>query len=157
METKLQNNYSSWWPKAIIGTFVFFALFIGNMVRQAMKSDVDLVSKDYYKQEIAYQQHINQVTATQKISDQIFINQADAAEQLSLVFPSQYAGQKVTGQVHFFRPSDAKLDFEMPLNLNSDQQQHIHTNVMVKGLWRVQLNWNVAGTEYFIQKDITLR
>lgn len=147
---------ASWWPKLIIATFVFFALFIGNMVRQAMQSDVDLVSKDYYKNEIAFQEHINKVSATQKLSESIIINHAVAAEQISLVFPQNIASEDLKGSVQFFRPSDAKLDFEVPLKLNSDNQQHISTTELAKGMWRVKINWHSHNQDYYLQKDITL-
>lgn len=146
----------SWWPRVIIAAFVLFAAFIGNMVRQAMQTDVDLVSADYYQKEIAYQQHIDQLKATQGLNEQVLINQASTAETISLVFPESLKPASVQGTVHFFRPSAAKLDFEVPLQLNSDRQQHISTDELTKGLWRVQINWQVAGQSYFNQKDIRI-
>ena len=150
------KKQGSWWPKIIITAFVLFGCFIGNMVRQAMKTDIDLVSADYYKKEIAYQQHIDQLKATQRLSEQVLINQAQAAETISLVFPESSTPASVQGTVYFFRPSAAKLDFEVPLQLNSDHQQHIPTTELKKGLWRIQINWEVAGQSYFTQKDFTI-
>ena len=146
--TTTTNNKSSWWPKLIIAAFAGFALFIGNMVRQAMQTEVDLVSQDYYQQEIAFQKHINQVQATQAL--------AAAAEQLSLVFPAESGPEPVAGQIRFFRPSNAKLDFTLPLQLNQDHQQHIPTHSLAKGLWRVHLTWQRQGQDYFLEKVITL-
>ena len=150
------NKNFSWWPKLIIVTLIGFGLFIGNMVRMAMQTSVDLVSPDYYKKEIAYQQHLNQVTATQELATGVILNQASAAGQLSLVFPENMPAQVVKGTVHFFRPSNAQLDFELPLDLNADRQQHIRTAGLIKGLWRVQLSWEADKQRYFLQKDITI-
>jgi hypothetical protein len=146
----------SWWPKIIIAAYILFAAFIGNMVRQAMQTDVDLVSADYYQKELAYQQHIDRVKATQKLNEQVLINQAVAAEQVSLVFPEELKPASVQGTVHFFRPSAGKLDFEVPLKLNPDRQQHISTTELATGLWRIKINWQVAGQPYYSQKDITI-
>ena len=154
--TTTTNNKSSWWPKLIIAAFAGFALFIGNMVRQAMQTEVDLVSQDYYQQEIAFQKHINQVQATQALNGQVSITLAAAAEQLSLVFPAESGPEPVAGQIHFFRPSNAKLDFTLPLQLNQDHQQHIPTHSLAKGLWRVHLTWQRQGQDYFLEKVITL-
>ncbi|QMU26660.1 FixH family protein [Adhaeribacter radiodurans] len=152
----INKTNTSWWPKFIIAAFILFAFFIGYMVRLAMQTDVDLVSKDYYKKEIAYQQHLNQVKETNNLSGEVTIVQAAAAEQLSLVFPEVFTPQKITGSIHFFRPSDAKLDFEVPVQLNNDRQQHISTERLTKGLWRVQINWQAANKNYYIQKEITI-
>jgi len=155
--TSLQlKKQGSWWPRLIIAAFVLFAAFIGSMVYQAMQTDVDLVSADYYEKEIAYQQHIDQVKATQRLSEQVLINQASVAQTISLVFPEKLTPIDVQGTIYFFRPSDAKLDFEVPLQLNIYNQQHIATTELTKGLWRVQINWQVAGQSYFNQKDITI-
>jgi hypothetical protein len=155
MNTSPNKSQPSWWPKLIVAAFLGFAFFIGNMVRQAMRTDVDLVSQDYYQKEIAYQKHINQVKATRQLAGQVTIAQAAAAGQLSLVFP---AGSRaaVKGQVRFFRPSDARLDFTLPLQLNQDDHQHIRTEALAKGRWQVQLTWQRGGQNYFLEKDITL-
>lgn len=156
MNTKAIPTKMAWWPRLIIATFIFFALFIGNMVRQAMKTEVGLVSKDYYQQELAYQQHMNQVAATQALDTQVLLTHAVAAEQFSIVFPAGIKTAHVQGQVHFFRPSDAKKDFSVALVLNQDGQQHIRTTALTKGLWRVKLTWTQADKTYFLEKDITI-
>jgi hypothetical protein len=150
-------NTFSWWPRIIIGFFILFAIFIGNFVRMAMKSDVDLVSKDYYQKEIAYQQHMNTVAQTKENNAEIQVTLAEAAGQLVVAFPEFFAGQKVSGSVKFFRPSDAKLDFEIPLNLNDSRQQFIPVDKLKKGLWKVQISSKANGKSYFTEQTINLK
>jgi nitrogen fixation protein FixH len=66
------------------------------------------------------------------------------------------SAEEVKGTVHFFRPSAAQLDFDQPLVLNTDRQQHIRTIGLKKGLWRVKLNWEAGNQQYYMQKDITI-
>ena len=156
MNTTAVKKRASWWPKLIVAAFAGFVLFIGNMVRQAMGTEVDLVSKDYYQKEIAYQDHIDQVEATRLLEDQVRIVHAPAAGQLSLDFPVSSRPPAGQGQVRFFRPSDAQLDFELPLQLNAEGQQHISTGKLARGRWRVQVSWTRQGKDYFLEKTITL-
>ena len=148
---------ASWWPKFIILGYILFIAYIGNFVRMAMRSDVDLVSKDYYKQEIAYQQHINTVTNTKVNNAEIHVTLAEAAGQLVIAFPEFYQGQKVSGKINFFRPSDAKLDFETALNLNEARQQFLPVDKLERGLWKVRVNSEVNGKNYFTEQVITLK
>ena len=150
-------NTFTWWPRVIIGFFVLFAIFIGNFVRMAMQSDVDLVSKDYYQKEIAFQEHINTVAQTKENNAEIQVTLAEAAGQLVVAFPEFYKGQKVAGTVQFFRPSDAKLDFEFPLNLNDARQQFIPVEKLEKGRWKVQVSSEANGKSYFTEQIITLK
>lgn len=151
------SKKASWWPRLIIAGYVLFIAYIGNFVRMAMSSDVDLVSKDYYKQEIAYGQHMNTVAQTKENKAEIQITLAGAAGQLVVAFPEFYAGKNVQGTVKFFRPSDAKLDFDLPLNLNDARQQFIPVERLQPGLWKVQVSSEVNGKNYFTQQTITLK
>ncbi|RYF88560.1 MAG: hypothetical protein EOO03_08135, partial [Chitinophagaceae bacterium] len=52
-QSMTQNKNTTIWPYAIIAAFVLFIGYIGYMVKGAINSTVDLVSKDYYQKEIA--------------------------------------------------------------------------------------------------------
>ncbi|MBK0402729.1 FixH family protein [Adhaeribacter sp. BT258] len=147
----------AWWPRFIILGYILFIAYIGNFVRMAMSSDVDLVSKDYYKQEIAYQQHINTVSQTKANNADIQVTLAEAAGQLVVAFPEFYEGQKVSGKINFFRPSNMKLDFETALNLNEARQQFIPVDKLESGRWKVRVSSEVNGKNYFTEQIITLK
>ncbi|MFC5272301.1 FixH family protein [Adhaeribacter terreus] len=154
--THQKQNTFSWWPRLIIACFILFIAYIGNFVRMAMKSDVDLVSKDYYKQEIAYQQHINTVSQTKTSNAEIQVTLAEAAGQLVIAFPEFYEGRKVSGKINFFRPSNAKLDFETDLNLNEARQQFLSVDNLERGLWKVRVSSEMNSKNYFTEQTITL-
>ena len=95
------------WPYAIIAVFVLFAAYIGSMVYQAMRSDVDLVSADYYKQELAYQQRMESVALPLQ----------PAAEQRQTINTSQMAPGLWRVQLDFTAGGQAYF-FEQDLTLN---------------------------------------
>ncbi|QHL89186.1 hypothetical protein GU926_17825 [Nibribacter ruber] len=144
----------SFLPYIIIAAFLLFIGYIGMLVYGTMQSDVDLVSKDYYAKELAYNQRMQQLSHAQNLDQPIQIIAAQAAGQLVVQFPAEL--QKATGSVLFFRPSNVQLDFEVPLKLNADGLQHFSTDSLQKGLWRVQVLGKVGDKEYFQQQDITL-
>ncbi|WP_310397757.1 FixH family protein [Hymenobacter sp.] len=144
------------WPYAIVAVFVLFAVYIGSMVYQAMQTDVNLVSADYYQKELAHQQRMNAVARTAALPTPVQVRHDAASRRLTLQLPAALAGQAVQGQVHFFRPSDKALDFTLPLQLAADQRQLINTNKMAPGLWRVQLDFTAGGQAYFLEQDLTV-
>ena len=85
------------------------------------------------------------------------IRHEPARQRLTLLLPASLAGQAVAGQVHFFRPSNQKLDFTVPLRLAADLQQSINTSKMPLGFWRVQLAFTAGGRAYFIEQDLLLK
>ena len=144
------------WPYAIIVVFVLFAAYIGSMVYQAMQTDVNLVSADYYQQELVHQQRMDAVARTAALTTPVQVRHDAASRRLTLQLPAALAGQAVQGQVHFFRPSDKALDFSLPLQPAADRRQVVNTSKMAAGLWRVQLDFKAGGQAYFIEQDLTL-
>ena len=144
------------WPYAIIATFILFAGYIGSMVYRAMRTDVDLVSADYYRQELAYQQRMESVARTAALPAPVQLTHDAALQRLTLQLPATMAGQAVQGQIHFFRPSDQKLDFSLPLQAASDAPQFINTAKLQPGYWRVRLYFTAGGQVYFLEKNLQI-
>ncbi|GAB3572241.1 FixH family protein [Hymenobacter daeguensis] len=142
------------WPYAIMAVFVLFAGYIGFMVQQALRTTVDLVSPDYYQQELAYQQRMETVARTAALPAPVELTYDAAARQLRLQLPPALAGQAVQGQLHFFRPSNQKLDFSLPLQAG---RQQFSTARMQPGHWRARLDFTAGGQPYFLEKELTIR
>ena len=144
------------WPYAIVAVFVLFAAYIGSMVYQAMQTDVNLVSADYYQQELAHQQRMDAVARTAALPIPVQVRHEAISQRLTLELPAALVGQGVQGQVHFFRPSDKALDFSLPLQPGADRQQAVNTSKMAPGLWRVQLDFAAGGQAYFLEQNFTI-
>ena len=145
------------WPYAVIAAFVLFAGFIGYMVQRAFHTDVDLVSPDYYKQEIAYQQRMESVARAAALPAPVRIDYDRAAQRLTLQLPPALAGQPVRGTLHFFRPSNQKLDFKLPFEpVGNSAQQQLNMSRLQPGHWRLRLDFEAGGQQYFIEKELTV-
>ncbi|MGI4744097.1 MAG: FixH family protein [Janthinobacterium lividum] len=145
------------WPYAIIATFVLFAGYIGYMVQRAMRTTVDLVSPDYYQQELRYQQRMESVARTAALPAPVQVQYEPAAQRLTLTLPPALAAQAVQGQVHFFRPSDQKLDFTLPFAPSGERHaQQLSTSRLQAGYWRLRLDFEASGQRYFIEKELSI-
>lgn len=142
------------WPYAIIAVFVLFAGYIGFMVQQAMRTTVDLVSPDYYQQELAYQQRMESVARTAALPAPVELKYDPSAQRLTLQLPPDLARQSITGKLHFFRPSNQLLDFALPLQAGP---QAFSTAKMQPGYWRARLDFTADHQAYFIEKELTIK
>ncbi|MDX5437165.1 MAG: FixH family protein [Pontibacter sp.] len=143
------------WPYAIIAAIVLFAGYIIFFVTKAMRQDVDLVSTDYYEQEIAYQDHINKVGRTVAAGN-VQITYQEESNDVLLQLPESLKGQQLRGSISFFRPSDDVLDFELPLQPGRDLSQLIETDTLQAGLWKVRVNFSAGSDSYYAEKAITI-
>ncbi|MCB2376260.1 FixH family protein [Hymenobacter sp. BT635] len=144
------------WPYAIILTFVLFASYIGYMVQQAVRTRVDLVSADYYQQELRYQQRMETVARTAALPAPVQVLHDAATRRLTLQLPADLARQNPQGQIHFFRPSNQQLDFSLPLQLTTAAEQHLSTARLQPGFWRIRIDFTAGGQAYFVERNITL-
>ncbi|TPG58443.1 FixH family protein [Hymenobacter nivis] len=145
------------WPYAIIATFVLFASYIGYMVQQALRTDVELVSPNYYQQELAYQQRMESVARTVALPAPVQIRYEAAAQRLTLELPAALAGPGMRGQVHFFRPSDQKLDFTLPfVPTGQPGRQQLSTARLRPGHWWLRLDFKANGQAYFIEQELSI-
>jgi nitrogen fixation protein FixH len=145
------------WPYAIIATFVLFASYIGFMVQRALRTDVELVSPNYYQQELAYQQRMESVARTVALPAPVQITYEAAARRLTLELPTTLAAAGVRGQVRFFRPSNQKLDFTLPFApTGQPARQLLSTAHLQPGHWRLRLDFTVGGQAYFIEEVLSI-
>lgn len=142
------------WGKSI---FLFYGLFVAgilSMVAFYMGQDVDLVSKEYYNDEIKYQERIEKLKRTSALNEKVEFRALD--EKVAVLFPKAIK-ENVSGEIFFFRPSDRKYDFRLPLNINSNSVQLINFHGKRKGLWKIEMNWKKGNTEYLNEEIINIR
>jgi nitrogen fixation protein FixH len=150
------NKKFTFWPYAIVIGLVSFMGYIVYFVIQAMSLDVDLVSKDYYAQEIAYQDQIDRVRRTQALGD-VMVNYNAEAGTILLQLPATYSDKKINGTITLFRPSDDKLDKQLPMALGRDYSQLIEVEDLEKGLWKVRVNFSDGEEAYYSEKTIQIK
>ena len=138
--------------KAIVLSFVLFGLFIGVLVTVCIRQDVNLVSKDYYQQELAYQKKLDKINNAALLSQPPTIT----AEQgrVSIVFESTKGLEM--GALKLSRPSNDRLDQEFKLNPAAGNAQQFELRAWEPGLYRASLTWTSDGKEYFVEKLIVL-
>lgn len=143
------------WPYAIIGWFVLFGSAMAAWVVVAVRTDMDLVRPDYYEQEILHQQQIDRQTRTLPIQSQVKVAYDAAQQTIVIALPATHAAQ-AQGKINFYRPSDAKLDREAKLSLNSGGTQKLDAKLLRPGLWKVRVQWTVNGEEFYFDQAFTI-
>jgi len=134
------------WPKGIIVAFSAFAVFIIVLVTICMKQDLPLESKEYYKEELAYQQKIDQAANTQRYKQMPEIAYHDLTQQVSINFK----GTAPNGKVHFYKPDRSNADFKV------DVAPHLSLDMThkAKGLWKVKIQWTQEGRDFYYETPL---
>ncbi len=122
----------NWGTGIVIGIVVFVVISI-TMTVIFMTQDVSLVSDNYYEKSLSYQDEIDKQSRTKSLDEQVKIN--FNGEEITILFPDDYLAETISGEIYFYRPSNPKLDFKLPLQL-VEGKQVIPVQRLQKGFWR---------------------
>ena len=143
------------WGAGIVVAFVAFAIVIFTMVFISMNQEINLVSEDYYKQEIEYEDQIQRIRNTRELEQGPEIEFDRSNLDVVVRFPGNISGKIKDGYIHLFRPSDSSLDKKYRLKLDKNGEQIISVISSSKGLWKVKLFWEDDLKEYYFEKTLT--
>ncbi|MEN1784090.1 MAG: FixH family protein [Bacteroidota bacterium] len=143
------------WGTGIVIAFVAFIGFIMYFVIQMNlqnRADHELVTKAYYKKELAYQQEIDAVQNAITHKAQLQIERTDKG--LLVFFPENLNHRLINGQVSLYRPSNRHLDFSFPISL-SNTHLLVPDNRLVDGRWDIAISWEYDGNLFLHKQKIT--
>jgi len=142
------------WGTGIVIGFVVFISFIMYMVVTMLTDkeyNHDLVTEKYYEKGTLYQEEIDAETNTQLLSENVKIRKN--SDGILITFPKDLDPSNINGTVSFYRPSNKKLDFDLPLVLSSNILL-IPDNRLLEGRWDIKVDWIYEGVHY-LNKDKT--
>ena len=140
----------SWGIKITI-LYIGFVVLIVTMVAMTMSQKVDLVSKDYYAQELNFQNKIDQSNRANALVEPL--NWIVSNGKIEINFPKEFKNQKITGTINLFRPSDASLDKKIAVSSMQNGKQIISTSTLKAGVYKIQIEWKV-GEESFYNEGV---
>jgi hypothetical protein len=142
------------WGTGIVISFILFIGFIMYMVITMMSSDKynhDLVTEEYYKKEINYQEEIDAEKNAQLLSENIEVK--TSSKGVEIYFPKDLKFKEIKGIINFYRPSNKKLDFNIPIDLKS-HSLIIPNEKVVEGKWGITIDWKYEGVKYLFKDKI---
>ncbi len=154
--TRISKSPGSLWPYAIIGWFVIFASALAAWISFAVRQSTDLVRPDYYEEEVRFQNQLDRLSRTATLRGKIAIEYDAALAEVSLKLPVAAGLTRPAGRIHFYRPSNAALDFDVPLDVDANGRQRINVRTRPGGQWKIRVHWNVSAEDYFIEKTLVL-
>lgn len=136
------------WGTKIAIFYSVFVVFILTMVYMAFGENYELVTEDYYQQELEFQEKIDKSSNAFALDDKLKIVIKD--NFVVIKFPPSLS--VTTGTINFFRPSDESADFDAEIEL-VENNQTFELSKFIKGKYLVKTDWKTASEEYF-QEDI---
>lgn len=139
-----------------VGITIFIILFVGFMVMMVLKAgkqNHELVTDDYYEKELEFKDIlVKKEIALQTFSEQLKIT--IEGNHVLFSFPKE-VNSEIKGIIYFFKPSKESDDATFDVK-TSNNQQKINLNKLSSGMYKVKVDWNVNGEEYYNESTLVI-
>ena len=153
--TETARGKSSW-GIGMFSLYGLFVVFVLVMVVYAVLHETQLVSPDYYARGISYQQQIDRMNNTGRESAGLTIGYIHDDRRISITFPDRWSPEDITGKIVLVRPYNADLDRYVELQVDRDRQAYVSVDGLPRGMWRLQVTWDVDAHQFFDEEIIVL-
>lgn len=145
------------WGTSIVIAFALFMTFILYFVFQVQsnsKYDNDLVVEEYYKHDAHFGEEMIRIQNANNLVQKPIITVSKLG--ITIVFPNDFEPKNIKGKVSLYRPSNKKLDFEVPISL-SNPTLLIPVSNLVGGRWDINMEWQYFGKQYLTKEIIYIK
>ncbi len=112
----------------------------------------DLVTEEYYKQELSFQDQLNREANSQNLVENIDV--VKTPDGILIKFPYNLDFKRIEGELFLYRPSNKEQDFTIPLNL-SQHEMIVPKRFLEKGRWNIEIDWSYEEESYYYKKELT--
>ncbi len=145
------------WGTSIVIAFALFMTFILYFVFQVQsnsKYDNELVVEEYYKQDAHFGEEMIRIQNANNLVQKPIITVSKLG--ITIVFPNDFEPKNIKGKVSLYRPSNKKLDFEVPISLSNPTLLIPFSN-LVGGRWDINMEWQYSGKQYLTKEIIYIK
>lgn len=140
------------WGNRLVVVFAGFAALIGTMVYKAVNTKFDLVSKDYYSDELKYQEKIDG-SANAVAAGELDIETTTGSVLIKL--PAQLASGVISADAWFYCKTNASLDRRRQITITNGEYA-FDTRGMAKEKYQLKIQFTEQNKPYYYTGILTV-
>ncbi|MEY3398944.1 MAG: hypothetical protein RL220_1538 [Bacteroidota bacterium] len=138
------------WKMALVYTgFVGFML---SFVFIARKEKIELVTPDYYAEEIRFKERMDAMRNAQETESKPSIS--IRGNDIEINYPDTF--DVTEGLIKLYCPHDAASDQLIPVQIDQSRQQVIPGSTLKHGQYSVSIIWNAAGKSFYHEQTVSV-
>ena len=131
--------------------FITFILYFVFSVQSNSKYDNELVVEEYYKHDAKFGDEMIRIQNAQDLKQKPLVS--NTSEGITIVFPDVFVPKEIKGKVSFYRPSNKKFDFDVPILL-SGSRLNVPKEKLLGGRWEINMEWQYQGKQYLTKEVV---
>ncbi|HYG21666.1 MAG TPA: FixH family protein [Verrucomicrobiae bacterium] len=150
------NPNRNLWPYGILLAFGLFVSGTVALIVIACRNDSDLVSAEYYEEEIRFQAHIDGARRAHDLTTATPVVYEASQKQIRITLPRPQGSPLAKGTIQLYRPSAAAMDRSIELEPDANGVQVIDAALLEPGLWKVKVIWTAAGLDFRVDEKVII-
>lgn len=142
------------WGNKLLVTFLVFGAGMTFLVYRSVKTNYELVDKEYYKNELVYQQVIDGSNRANALSA---VTLQQDKQGITLQLPAELKNKKISGTIHFYCAYDENKDKIVELNPSAEGTQVFSNTSLQTGEYTVKISWTADGVNYYTEKKLAVQ
>lgn len=143
------------WGHKLILVFLAFGGMISYLVYRSVTTNYDLVSKEYYKEELAYQQVIDGAKRANLLSKGVSVAQEN--DSVVIRFPDEMKTGSIKGMAWFYFAPDEHRDRRMHFEATSSNEIKLSAVLIIPGNYTAKISWQNEGQQYYAEQRIGIQ
>lgn len=155
-EEKVARPYGFWnWGTGIAITIIVSASLMIFLVYKSMGVHFDLSEDDYYAMEMRHEQKMIATTNARALSDSVTVSETE--DYLVIQFPKECINTNIKGTLVLFRPSEGKLDVNLPFTPDMNGLITVDKNKLTRGKYELKADWEMNQISYNVEKPFFVK
>lgn len=140
------------WGTGIFIFYTAFVVFILLLVFRTSQERIDLVTDDYYQQELKYQEIIQKKDNASNLDSGLTYS----LRKMDVTFSFPSSQKEIYGDIKIYRASNKTFDKEFEIDLNDQNQMIVSMDNSPLGLYKLMVLWESDSIGYYVEEDIYL-
>ena len=141
------------WGTGIFIFYTAFVVFILALVYRTTQENIDLVTDDYYQQELEYQDIIRKKANATNLDSGLTYS----INKMNVVFSFPPAQKEIDGNIKIYRASNKKFDKDFEIDLNDQNKMIVSMDNSPLGLYKMMVLWENDSIGFYVEEDIYLK
>lgn len=141
------------WGTGIFIFYTAFVVFILALVFRTSQENIDLVTDDYYLQELEYQDIIQKKSNASKLDSGLTYS----INKMNVAFNFPPSQMDINGDIKIYRASNKNFDKVFEIDLNNQNQMIVSMDNSPLGLYKMMVTWESDSIGFYVEEDIYLK
>ncbi|MBS1782225.1 MAG: FixH family protein [Bacteroidetes bacterium] len=141
------------WGARIAILYLGFVTLIVALVSMSMKHDTQLVTKDYYQDEIKYQEVIDAGKNQAALSSPVGFSVNN--DNVTIHLPTEFSDKIIKGEVQFYAAANAAWDRHFPIE-GQNTTFIISRSKLHLTRYKVKFRWQSEAKTYYQETELNL-